>query len=375
MGYNGDTGSSTMGSGCSSPAELQTHGVCSSTNFNAAPAQKNGTSISHLGGHPCPTRAAMRMNVPCSVHDTATSQHTLTISFRTVSCHTLCSQVCSMSDLLAALTPRAPPDSPLEPAPAASHGDAHEGHEEGDLGLSLVGAATKKAEWGGPLLQLQVVLEEGSDDLLVAPQPAQFKQAVTELQAAWVDQVSGCTVMQLAYHVKVITGYGAFGCSVAEDQVPAHAPTHASIKHHHCSKYSHCLGTTRSPSGPCVPSHEQVCALGRLLSHEKLQDLMEKPLDGGDVDVEGFGAIIVGCDTEDVVHAVEARLHEGMAAVEALRDSFGPFRDVVVENRAVSVGRLRAEVEGGVRDLERFRDDWVKFNRQLADIQAIAQVQ
>lgn len=28
--------------------------------------------------------------------------------------------------------------------------------------------------------------------------------------------------------------------------------------------------------------------LGRLLQHDKLQDLMEKPLDGGHVDVEGF---------------------------------------------------------------------------------------
>ncbi len=48
-----------------------------------------------------------------------------------------------------------------------------------------------------------------------------------------------------------------------------------------------------------------------------------------------------------------------------------PRRDLVVANRAVSASAMRAEVEAGQRDLQRFRQDMERFRSQVADISAI----
>jgi hypothetical protein len=53
---------------------------------------------------------------------------------------------------------------------------------------------------------------------------------------------------------------------------------------------------------------------------------MERPVDGHELDSEGFIAIIVGEDHKLLVDDLGARLSESLAAVERLRDSLTPVR-------------------------------------------------
>lgn len=62
----------------------------------------------------------------------------------------------SVSDLLAALTPTPPP---ADPEPHRSLGAM--GGEEVDMIAIPLPAATKKAEWGGPMLQVKVSVHTG----------------------------------------------------------------------------------------------------------------------------------------------------------------------------------------------------------------------
>ena len=50
-------------------------------------------------------------------------------------------------------------------------------------------------------------------------------------------------------------------------------------------------------------------------------------------------------------------------------------RDLVQENRGVNAVELQAEFEAGHRDLETFRQDLLKYQQQLADINSIPPVQ
>jgi hypothetical protein len=54
--------------------------------------------------------------------------------------------------------------------------------------------------------------------------------------------------------------------------------------------------------------------------------MMEKPLDGGEVDADGFTAIIVGDDPRANGAALTARLEAAFAAAAAFRDAFLPQR-------------------------------------------------
>ncbi len=53
---------------------------------------------------------------------------------------------------------------------------------------------------------------------------------------------------------------------------------------------------------------------------------MEKPLDGGEVDLEGFGLIVVGDGHRTQVEALAARLHQALDAAVRCRDTHTEFR-------------------------------------------------
>jgi hypothetical protein len=53
---------------------------------------------------------------------------------------------------------------------------------------------------------------------------------------------------------------------------------------------------------------------------------MECPLDGHELDTEGFTSIIVGDDHKLLVEDLGGRLTDSLAAVERLRDSLTPIR-------------------------------------------------
>ena len=57
---------------------------------------------------------------------------------------------------------------------------------------------------------------------------------------------------------------------------------------------------------------------------------MEKPLDGGDVDLEGFNEIILGEDHKRLVRCVGDGLHAAFQQADEYRDSFKVFRCVCV---------------------------------------------
>lgn len=103
----------------------------------------------------------------------------------------------------------------------------------------------------------------------------------------------------------------------------------------------------------------------------RAQELMEKPLDGGEVDLEGFGMIIVGDDHKALVDALAQHMHVALEHAERFRDEHLAFRDAVVANRAVTADSMRLEVAQGQRDLELFRADWKRFNQQLQYVKTI----
>lgn len=64
---------------------------------------------------------------------------------------------------------------------------------------------------------------------------------------------------------------------------------------------------------------------------------MEHPLDGNELDIEGFASIIVGDNHKLLVEELGTRLAESLTAVEQLRDSFAPIRYLVCAIRMTRV--------------------------------------
>jgi hypothetical protein len=69
--------------------------------------------------------------------------------------------------------------------------------------------------------------------------------------------------------------------------------------------------------------------------------------------------------------ALEARLQQGLAAVQHYVAGFEGVRDMVVANRSFSADAVRAAVEGGQMGLLGLRGLLVLHQQQLADVQHI----
>ncbi|GFH18560.1 uncharacterized protein HaLaN_15386, partial [Haematococcus lacustris] len=104
-------------------------------------------------------------------------------------------------------------------------------------------------------------------------------------------------------------------------------------------------------------------------------EVMEQPIDGGELDLEGFAAIIVGEEHKELLEALGAQLSSSLMLADQLRDSFTTYRDWVVANRGLSSDGMCREVALGSRDLDTFRADMLCYRSQLEQINKIPDVQ
>ncbi|EFJ52773.1 dynein heavy chain 3 [Volvox carteri f. nagariensis] len=115
----------------------------------------------------------------------------------------------------------------------------------------------------------------------------------------------------------------------------------------------------------------QIQAVARLLTHPKLQEYLELPLDSKAVDVDGFNEILLGASYGRVAGAVQARLRGLMEEAEELLITFEGIKDAALSCRPVDETAVRLAWEAGQHDLVMYRREMTLVRDKLDAVMAI----